>query len=56
MGLQPLGLDRRRDGYVFVPSGYTVDQPLPLVVMLHGAGGKGIGALAPFQIGRTRRA
>jgi len=28
-----------RDGLVYVPKGYRADQPAPLVVMLHGAGG-----------------
>ena len=49
VGLQPLGLGRGRDGFVFVPSGYRPDQPLPLVVMLHGAGGDGMGGLAPLH-------
>jgi phospholipase/carboxylesterase len=31
-----------------VPVGYQPEQPLPLVVMLHGAGGDAPGALAPF--------
>ena len=34
---------------MFVPSGYQVDLPLPLVVMLHGAGGNATGGLAPFH-------
>lgn len=48
-GLQPLGLGRGRDGLVFVPSGYHVDRPLPLVVMLHGAGGSATDGLAPLH-------
>lgn len=33
---------------LLVPSGYRPERPLPLVVMLHGAGGDAPGALAPF--------
>lgn len=40
-GLHPLGLERRRDAFVYVPAGYRADRPAPLVVMLHGAGGSG---------------
>lgn len=37
-GVQALGLDTARDAWVLVPDQRT-DAPLPLVVMLHGAGG-----------------
>jgi phospholipase/carboxylesterase len=47
-GLHPLGFGEARDGLLFVPSGYRPDRPLPLVAMLHGAGGDAPGALAPF--------
>jgi phospholipase/carboxylesterase len=47
-GLHPLGLGDRRDGLLFLPAGYRPEQPLPLVVMLHGAGGDAPGAMAPF--------
>ena len=47
-GLHPLGLGDRRDGLLFVPPGYRPDRAMPLVVMLHGAGGDAPGALAPF--------
>jgi phospholipase/carboxylesterase len=40
-GLHPLGLERRRDAFVYVPAVYRADRPAPLVVMLHGAGGSG---------------
>jgi len=40
-GLHPLGLERRRDAFIYVPAGYRADRPAPLVVMLHGAGGSG---------------
>jgi phospholipase/carboxylesterase len=38
-GLQKLGLGSRRDSYIYVPEGYRPDQALPLVLLLHGAGG-----------------
>lgn len=38
-GLQKLGLGSRRDSYIYVPQGYHPDRPLPLVLLLHGAGG-----------------
>ena len=38
-GLQKLGLGSQRDSYVYVPEHYRADQPLPLVLLLHGAGG-----------------
>ncbi len=47
-GVQPLGLERGRDGYLFVPSRARLDASLPLVVMLHGAGGNGMHGLGPF--------
>ncbi|BAZ14077.1 phospholipase/carboxylesterase [Calothrix sp. NIES-4071] len=47
-GLQPLGLDAHRDALLYVPKSYKSDQPAPLVLMLHGAGGNAHGALAPF--------
>ena len=49
VGLQPLGLDGDRDGFLYVPKGYQVNQPAPLVLMLHGAGGNASGGLTPFQ-------
>jgi predicted esterase len=47
-GLQPLGLDNGRDGFVFIPSAATSGEPRPLILMLHGAGGNGRAGLAPF--------
>jgi len=38
-GLQKLGLGSRRDSYIYVPEPYRSDQALPLVLLLHGAGG-----------------
>lgn len=34
----PLKLGVDRDGFVYLPNGYTSDKALPLIVMLHGAG------------------
>jgi predicted esterase len=48
-GLQPLGLEAPRDGLVYVPAGYRPDQPAPLVLMLHGAGGSAERGLAPLR-------
>jgi phospholipase/carboxylesterase len=39
-GIQPLGLAQGRDGTLSVPPGYSPDQPVPLLIMLHGAGGR----------------
>jgi len=38
-GLQKLGLGSRRDSYIYAPADYRPDQALPLVLLLHGAGG-----------------
>jgi phospholipase/carboxylesterase len=38
-GLQKLGFGGRRDGLLYVPSQYRAQNPMPLVLMLHGAGG-----------------
>jgi phospholipase/carboxylesterase len=38
-GLQKLGLGGNRDGFLYVPPGYRADQPAPLALLLHGAGG-----------------
>ncbi|HEX2047147.1 MAG TPA: hypothetical protein VHF27_05250 [Acidimicrobiales bacterium] len=48
VGLLPLGLGPERDGLLFVPARAEAGGPLPLVVMLHGAGGEARGGLAPF--------
>ena len=50
VGLQPLGLARDRDGLVYVPATYRPDRALPLVLMLHGAGGNARHGLDPFQV------
>ncbi|MFT8246504.1 alpha/beta hydrolase [Roseomonas sp. BN140053] len=43
-GLHPIGSGQRRDGLLRVPDG-AGDAAVPLVVMLHGAGGDAAGAL-----------
>lgn len=48
LGLQTLGIDSEGDGFLYVPKSYQVEQPAPLVLMLHGAGGNASGAMAPF--------
>ena len=53
-GRQVLGLgDERggaqRDGIVYVPAKYSPASPAPLVVMLHGAGGRATGGMRPFE-------
>jgi phospholipase/carboxylesterase len=37
-GRHPLKLGDDRDGFVYVPRDYSPDTPVPLLVMLHGAG------------------
>jgi phospholipase/carboxylesterase len=38
VGLRPLGFAAARDGYLYVPVGYRAERPVPLAVVLHGAG------------------
>jgi phospholipase/carboxylesterase len=40
-GLRQLKLEAMRDGFIYVPAGYSAEHPSPLVLMLHGAGGNG---------------
>ncbi len=47
-GLHPLMLDGVREALLYVPSRYNEDSPVPLVLMLHGAGGTAQGGLTPF--------
>jgi len=39
-GLQRLGLGAVRDGNLYVPSSYSPDRPAPLLIGLHGSGGR----------------
>jgi len=39
MGLQQLKLGESRDALLYVPTTYAASEPLPLLVLLHGAGG-----------------
>lgn len=48
-GTHPLGLRTVRDTLLHVPPGIGAGQAVPLVVMLHGAGGDASGGLAPLQ-------
>ena len=50
IGQQPLKLGSDRDGVLFVPKGYLPDVPAPLVLMLHGAGGTGLGVSYTFTV------
>ena len=38
-GFHPLGIEKSRDGFLLVPESYDPGSPVPLAVMLHGAGG-----------------
>jgi phospholipase/carboxylesterase len=38
-GLRALAVDTGRAALLYLPAGYRVDRPTPLLVMLHGAGG-----------------
>lgn len=48
-GLQELGLEKRRDGFLYIPQGYAADRPAPLMVLFHGAGRRATNALGPIQ-------
>ena len=48
-GPRLLGLGGKRDGILYVPKGHRADQPAPLVVMLHGAGGNARNSLGSWQ-------
>jgi phospholipase/carboxylesterase len=49
-GRQPLQLGTDRDGFVYVPAGYTPGKPLPLLVMLHGAGNTSLSVQYTFPL------
>lgn len=48
-GLHPLELGDQRDGFLYVPATYQADRPIPLMLMLHGAGGDAEGGLGIIQ-------
>ena len=48
-GMHPLGLRNQRDGVLYVPPQYRPDQPVPLLLVLHGAGGSGQGIAQRFK-------
>jgi phospholipase/carboxylesterase len=48
-GTYPLGLRRGRDGVLYLPSRYRHGTPIPLVLLLHGAGGTGAGVTRRFK-------
>jgi phospholipase/carboxylesterase len=47
-GVNPLNLDRVRDGILYVPTGYQAAAPTPLVVVFHGAGSSGLNCQYAF--------
>ncbi len=47
-GLQTLGLDRDEDAILYVPESYRHEQPAPLVVLFHGAGGDARAGISPL--------
>ncbi len=48
VGLLPLGPEGERDALLYVPTTYRAETPLPLVLMLHGAGGTARGGIEPL--------
>jgi phospholipase/carboxylesterase len=49
LGLQQLGLGAKCDGSLYVPLAYRAEQPAPLMLMLHGAGGNAQHGMALIQ-------
>jgi len=45
-GTSPFGLGARRDGLVLIPSSATANEPRPLIIMFHGAGGSASQAIS----------
>jgi phospholipase/carboxylesterase len=50
-GVRPLGLGQQRDGLLMVPA--ASEGSIPLLVLLHGAGGKAAGALRMLETQAT---
>ena len=53
-GTSPLGIGKPRDGLIHAPPASTSGVPVPLFVLLHGAGGEARGILSMFQV-RTEK-
>jgi phospholipase/carboxylesterase len=49
-GRHPLRLGDDRDGFVYLPAGYRPGAPLPLLVMLHGAGSTSLSVQYAFAV------
>jgi phospholipase/carboxylesterase len=49
-GRHALNLEPDRDGLVYLPAHYQADVPLPLMIVLHGAGGSSESAVATFPL------
>lgn len=49
LGLHSLELGQQRDGLLYVPATYQPDSPIPLILMLHGAGGDAEGGFGIIQ-------
>lgn len=49
VGLQPLKLETRRDGVIYVPASYSAERPAPMMLMLHGAGGSARNSVSLLQ-------
>jgi phospholipase/carboxylesterase len=50
VGEHALGIGSDRDGLIYVPKGYAAGVPIPLVVLLHGAGGNAMSARSRFGL------
>lgn len=50
LGLGPLG----SDGLLYVPKAYSTDQPMPLIIGLHGSAGRAIHWRSWYQIAEDR--
>ena len=48
-GVHSLGIVAQRDAFLYVPPTYRADQPAPLVLVLHGAGGDAQRSLGYLQ-------
>lgn len=48
IGVNPLGIDRGRDGLRFVPTTWRPGEALPLLVTLHGGGADAYSGIQPF--------